>query len=47
MCSFLKINYQHKYPFNEFSERTFSLEEIGEALQLSADKKITRAIIVP
>ncbi len=39
--------YQHKYPFNEFSERTFSLEEIGEALQLSADKKITRAIIVP
>ena len=39
--------YQHKYPFNEFSQRTFDLSEIGEALQLSADKKITRAIIKP
>lgn len=39
--------YQDKYPFADFSERSFSLEEIGEALQLSADKKITRAIIRP
>ena len=39
--------YQDKYPFKEFSERKFSLDEIGEALQLSADRKITRAIIVP
>lgn len=39
--------YQDKYPFKEFSERTFSLEELEEALQLSADRKITRAIIRP
>ena len=39
--------YQDKYPFADFSERSFSLEEIGEALQLSADRKITRAIIRP
>lgn len=39
--------YQDKYPFKEFSERKFSLDEIGEALQMSADRKITRAIIVP
>ncbi len=39
--------YQDKYPFDEFSERTFALEELGEALQLSADKKITRANIKP
>ncbi len=39
--------YQNKYPFNEFSQRTFSLDEIGDALQMSADKKITRAIIKP
>ena len=39
--------YQNKYPFNEFSQKTFSLNEIGEALQLSADKKTTRAIIKP
>ena len=39
--------YQDKYPFNEFSDRTFSLDELGEALQLSYDKKITRAIIDP
>ena len=39
--------YQDKYPFKEFSDRSFRLEEIGEALQLSADRKITRAIIRP
>lgn len=39
--------YQDKYPFKDFSERTFSLEELEEALQLSADRKITRAIIRP
>lgn len=39
--------YQDKYPFKDFSEKSFSLNEIGEALQLSADKKITRAIIKP
>ncbi len=39
--------YQDKYPLNQFSQRKFSLDEIGEALQMSADKKITRAIIVP
>lgn len=39
--------YQYKYPFNELSQRKFSLDEIGEALQMSADKKIARAIIVP
>lgn len=39
--------YQDKYPFKEFSDRSFKLEEIGEALQLSADRKITRAIIRP
>lgn len=39
--------YQDKYPFNDFSERTFALEELEEALNLSADKKITRAIIRP
>ena len=39
--------YQDKYPFKDFSDRSFRLEEIGEALQLSADRKITRAIIRP
>lgn len=39
--------YQDKYPFKDFSERKFSLDEIGEALQMSADRKITRAIIIP
>ncbi len=39
--------FQNKYPFKEFSERTFTLEELGEALRLSADRKITRAIIKP
>lgn len=40
--------YQDKYPCqNEFPRGNFSLDEIGEALQLSADRKITRAIIVP
>ena len=39
--------YQDKYPFKDFSERTFTLEELEEALQLSADRKITRAIIKP
>lgn len=43
---FLEEN-QDKYPFNEFSEKTFKLDEIGEALKLSAEKKITRAIIRP
>lgn len=39
--------YQDKYPFQDFSERIFTLEELEEALQLSADRKITRAIIRP
>lgn len=39
--------YQDKYPFKSFSERTFALDEIGEALELSAERKITRAIIKP
>ena len=43
---FLEKN-QDKYPFKDFSERTFALEELEEALQLSADRKITRAIIRP
>ena len=41
------LEFLDKYPFKEFSERKFSLDEIGEALQMSADRKITRAIIVP
>lgn len=39
--------YQDKYPFQDFSARTFSLEELPEALQLSAEKRIARAVIRP
>ena len=39
--------HQDKYPFRVFSEQTFSLEELEDALRLSAERKIARAVIRP
>ncbi len=42
---FLSLNGE-KYPFNEMLDCEFSLDEIGEALDKSASREITRASIV-
>ena len=39
--------YQHKYPFDEFSTQTFGLEQLEDALEMTAARKVTQAVIVP
>jgi D-arabinose 1-dehydrogenase-like Zn-dependent alcohol dehydrogenase len=39
--------YHDKYPFNELTDKCYSLEEAQEALQKAANKEVKRAIIEP
>ena len=39
--------FQNKYPFGEFSTQTFGLEQLEEALQVTADRKVEQAVIIP
>ena len=39
--------YQNKYPFREFSTRTFGLEQLEEALRVTADREVEQAVLVP
>lgn len=39
--------FQHKYPFDEFTTQTFGLEQLEDALQITAERKVEQAVIVP
>lgn len=39
--------FQDKYPFQEFTEQSFGLEELEDALRITADRRIEQAFIVP
>lgn len=43
---FLSLN-ADKYPFGEMSDREYSFEETGVALEKSKSREVTRAVIVP
>lgn len=38
--------FQDKYPFKEFTSQNFALEELEQALQITADRKVTSAVLV-
>lgn len=39
--------FQHKYPFDEFSTGTYTLDQLEEGMQMVADRKVIRAVVTP
>ncbi len=39
--------FQHKYPFREFSSATLGLDALEEGMSMVGEKKVIHAVIVP